>query len=68
MVSSVTFPKELCSLESAKRKLNFDEPIINRVETEVTRAPLWKREKGRRLDFGEMDPSVLLYYSGESMF
>ena len=68
MVSSVTFPKEECSVESAKRMLNFDKPRINQIETEVTRAPIWKRKKGRRLDFGETDPSVLLYCPGESMF
>jgi len=60
MVSSVTFPKELCSVELAKRKLNFEEQRINRTETKVTRAPIWKRKKGRRLEFGETDASVLL--------
>jgi len=68
MVSSVTFPKEVCSVESAKRKLNLEEPRINQMETEVTRAPIWKSKKSRRLDFGETDPSLLLYCPGESMF
>ena len=68
MVSSVTFPKEVCSVESAKRRLNFEEPKTNRMETEVIREPIWKKKKGRRLEFGETDPSVLLYCPGESMF
>ena len=65
MVSSVTLSNKQHSVESAKRKLNFDEPRINRMETEVTRAPIWKREKGRRLNFGETDPSLLLSCPGE---
>ena len=65
MVSSVSLSKEQRSVESAKRKLNLDEPRINRMETEVTRTPIWKRKKGRRLNFGETDPSLLLSCPGE---
>ena len=65
MASSVSLSKEQRSVESSKRKLNFDEPRINRMETEVTRAPIWKRKKGRRLNFGETDPSLLLSCPGE---
>ena len=65
MASSVSLSNEQRLVESAKRKLNFDEPRINRMETEVTRAPMWKRKKGRRLNFGETDPSLLLSCPGE---
>ena len=65
MASSVSLSNEQRSVESSKRKLNFDEPRINRMETEVTRAPIWKRKKGRRLNFGETDPSLLLSCPGE---
>jgi len=65
MISSVSLSNEQRLVESAKRKLNFDEPRINRMETEVTRAPMWKRKKGRRLNFGETDPSLLLSCPGE---
>ena len=64
MASSVSLSNEQRSVESSKRKLNFDEPRINRMETEVTRAPIWKRKKGRRLNFGETDPSLLLSCPG----
>ena len=67
MASSVSLSNEQRSVDSAKGKLNFDEPRINRTEAEATRAPIWKRRKSRRLDFGEIDPSLLLPCPGEQM-
>ena len=55
----------MCSLETATRQLNFDEPRIPRKETEYPRVPIWKHKKGRRLDFGVADPSVLLNCPGK---
>lgn len=55
----------MCSLETATRQLNFDEPRIPRKETEYPRVHIWKHKKGRRLDFGVADPSVLLNCPGK---
>ena len=55
----------MCSLETATRQLNFDEPRIRRKETEYPRVPIWKHKKGCRLDFGVADPSVLLNCPGK---
>lgn len=55
----------MCSLETATRQLNFDEPRISRNETEYPLVPIWKRQKDRRLDFGVADPSVLLNCPGK---
>ena len=57
--------KELLSVDSVKRKLDFDEPCNRGMETEPFRAPIWKTKKSRRLDFGETPPSVRLRCPGE---
>ena len=52
--------------KSVRRKLDLDEPRINRMETEVTRrSPSWKKKKGRRLDFGESEVAMFGRCLGE---
>lgn len=60
-----TVAKKALLVESVKRKLDFDEPRKGRMETEFPRALTWRKKKGRRLDFGETDPSVRLRCPGE---
>ena len=46
----------------------FDLTILKfncRTEAEFPRALTWRKKKGRRLDFGETDPSVRLRCPGE---
>ena len=52
-------------VDSVKRKLDFDKPSNQGLETEQFRAPIWKTTKVRRLDFGESDPSVRSSFPGK---
>ncbi|KAL9960306.1 hypothetical protein ACROYT_G033751 [Oculina patagonica] len=54
--------KESLSVDSVKRKLDFDEPCTRAMDTEPFRAPIWKTKKSRRLDFGETHLLVRLRY------
>ena len=60
-----TLAQKALSVESVKRNLDFDELRNCRTEAEFPRALTWRRKKGRRLDFGETDPSVRLRCPGE---
>ena len=53
------------SVDSVKRKLDFDEPSGREMEVELLRASTRKTKRSRRLDFGETDPSVLLRFPGK---
>lgn len=53
------------SVDSVKRKLDFDEPSSREMEVELLRASTRRTKRSRRLDFGETDPSVLLRFPGE---
>ena len=52
-------------VDSVKRKLDFDELRKCRTEAEFFRGLTWRKKRGRRLDFGETDPSVRLRCPGE---
>ena len=62
---SGTLAQKAPSVKSAKRNLDFDELHNCRAEAEFPRALTWRKKKGRRLDFGETDPSVRLSCPGE---
>ena len=62
---SGTLAQKALAVESVKRKLDFDEFRNYRTEAEFPRALIWKKNKGRRLDLGETDPSVRFRCPGE---
>ena len=62
---SGTLAEKALAVESVKRKLEFDELRNCRMEAQFSRALTWRKKKGRRLDFGETDPSVRLLCPGE---
>lgn len=62
---SGTLAQKDLAVESVKRKLDFDDLGNCRTEAEFPRALARRKMKGRRLDFGETDPSVLLRCPGK---
>lgn len=62
---SGTLAQKNLAVESVKRKLDFDDLGNCRTEAEFPRALTRRKKKGRRLDFGETDPSVLLRCPGK---
>lgn len=62
---SGTFAQKVLSVDSVKRKLDFDELRNRRTGAVFPTALTWRKKKGRRLDFGETDPSVRLRCPGE---
>ena len=62
---SGTLAQKALAVDYVKRKLDFDELRNCRAEAEFPLALTWRKKKGRRLDFGETDPSVRLLCPGE---